>query len=166
MFRQGHVNPFWTNEYKFFNYKEKYFNDPILMNKWIDLGYKGNFGGGVYDMQNKMPAWTSPFFSLFPGIHTSITFFKMLVSDILPTHSDTYQRFIEIHKIKNPKSIKRSIIFLEDWKSGHIFEIENQAMTNWKAGDFVLWEYDTPHMAANLGLEPRFTLQITFVDNL
>jgi hypothetical protein len=23
------------------------------------------------------------------------------------------------------------------------------------------WTYDTPHMAANIGLEPRYTLQIT-----
>jgi len=23
------------------------------------------------------------------------------------------------------------------------------------------WAYDTPHMAANIGLEPRYTLQIT-----
>jgi hypothetical protein len=29
------------------------------------------------------------------------------------------------------------------------------------AGDVVVWPYDTPHMAANMGLIPRYTLQIT-----
>jgi hypothetical protein len=25
----------------------------------------------------------------------------------------------------------------------------------------VEWQYDAPHMAANMGIEPRYTLQIT-----
>jgi len=33
---------------------------------------------------------------------------------------------------------------------------------NWKAGDYVLWKNDAIHMAANLGLESRYTAQITF----
>jgi hypothetical protein len=37
----------------------------------------------------------------------------------------------------------------------------NQPIVNWKAGHVVEWLYDTPHMAANIGLEPRYTLQIT-----
>jgi len=30
-----------------------------------------------------------------------------------------------------------------------------------KSGDWISWNYDTPHMAANIGTEPRYTLQIT-----
>jgi len=50
---------------------------------------------------------------------------------------------------------------LEDWKSGHYFEGMGNPVTQWRAGDAVEWDYDTPHMAANIGLEPRYTLQIT-----
>jgi hypothetical protein len=52
-------------------------------------------------------------------------------------------------------------VFLEDWKPGHYFEGNDIAKVNWKAGDVVEWQYDAPHLAANLGLEPRYTLQIT-----
>jgi hypothetical protein len=52
-------------------------------------------------------------------------------------------------------------VFLEDWKSGHYFEGNDVAKVNWRAGDVVEWQYDASHMAANLGLEPRYTLQIT-----
>jgi hypothetical protein len=43
----------------------------------------------------------------------------------------------------------------------HYFEGAGLPMTQWRAGDAVEWDYDTPHMAANVGLEPRYTLQIT-----
>jgi hypothetical protein len=52
-------------------------------------------------------------------------------------------------------------VFLEDWKSGHYFEAMDYAYVDWIAGTVIEWTYDTPHMAANMGLEPRYTLQIT-----
>jgi hypothetical protein len=52
-------------------------------------------------------------------------------------------------------------VFLEDWQSGHYAEYNNQPYVNWKAGDCVYWQYDLSHMAANIGISPRFTLQIT-----
>jgi hypothetical protein len=57
--------------------------------------------------------------------------------------------------------IRRALVLLEDWKSGHYLEIQGKPVVGWKAGDVVEWVYDTPHMAANLGLEDRYTLQIT-----
>jgi kynureninase len=52
-------------------------------------------------------------------------------------------------------------VFLEDWKSGHYFEIDNVAHLNWRKGDYVLWNNDVPHFAGNFGIEPRYTMQIT-----
>ena len=58
-------------------------------------------------------------------------------------------------------TISRALVLLEDWQSGHYLEVDNNPIVNWSAGDTVEWIYDTPHMAANLGLAPRYTLQIT-----
>ena len=52
-------------------------------------------------------------------------------------------------------------MYLEDWQPGHYAEYNGQAFVNWCAGAVVEWSYDTPHMAANLGPTPRYTLQIT-----
>jgi len=60
--------------------------------------------------------------------------------------------------------IWRYIFFVEDWKPGHIFEIDGTLFPNWKAGDWVAWRYDVPHMAANLGNEDRYTIQLTGVE--
>jgi hypothetical protein len=50
---------------------------------------------------------------------------------------------------------------LEDWKPGHYLEAAGKPYVNWFAGDTLEWVYDEPHAAANIGLEDRYTLQIT-----
>jgi hypothetical protein len=81
---------------------------------------------------------------------------------ILPTHQDLYVKYIELFKLQGQEqNIRRAVIFLEDWKPGHYGEYADQPMVNWRAGDTVEWQYDTPHMAANCGSQPRYTLQIT-----
>ena len=51
--------------------------------------------------------------------------------------------------------------FLENWKSGHYFEINDTPIVKWKKGDYVMRKNDVPHMAANLGRENRYTMQVT-----
>jgi hypothetical protein len=58
-------------------------------------------------------------------------------------------------------TIRRGLILLEDWSSGHYLELDNIPVVNWKKGDLAIWPNDTPHMAANMGLTPRYTLQVT-----
>ena len=43
-------------------------------------------------------------------------------------------------------------------------ECMGEPVVGWRAGQVVEWQYDTPHMAANIGLEDRYTLQITGVE--
>ncbi len=50
---------------------------------------------------------------------------------------------------------------MEDWKSGHYFEIDNKPFVDWKAGDWVWWKGTVPHSASNIGVETRYTLQLT-----
>jgi hypothetical protein len=53
------------------------------------------------------------------------------------------------------------LVLLEDWKPGHYFEVAGTPYVNWHSGDIVEWVYNVPHAAANIGLEDRYTLQIT-----
>jgi hypothetical protein len=52
-------------------------------------------------------------------------------------------------------------VFLQDWQPGHYAEYEGKPFVNWLGGDVVEWCYDAENMAANLGINPRYTLQIT-----
>jgi hypothetical protein len=91
-----------------------------------------------------------------------LSFYRMTTGTVLPVHSDLYRRYIELFALAGQEtSIRRALVLLEDWKSGHYLEADNKPVVDWKAGQVVEWQYDTPHAAANLGLEDRYTLQIT-----
>jgi hypothetical protein len=81
----------------------------------------------------------------------------------LPNHSDTYSRFRSIYNIKDISSVFRAVVFLEDWQSGHYFEINEDPVTEWAAGETIIWKNDVEHLAANMGMTNRYTLQITGV---
>lgn len=80
---------------------------------------------------------------------------------ILPFHKDGYKQYRASRKINNVDQIHRIIVFLEDWKDGHLLQVGSKLYAQWKAGDFATWCGETSHMAANLGHEDRYTLQIT-----
>lgn len=86
---------------------------------------------------------------------------KMLPGMILPYHTDKYGFYLSQHKEYSITNVKRIIVFLEDWKPGHISEVNDQSHTNWRAGDWISWQGSTKHMAANIGYNNRYTLQIT-----
>jgi hypothetical protein len=87
----------------------------------------------------------------------------METGDNLPYHSDTYKRYIKIYELEErTELIVRYIFFVEDRKPGHILEVDG-SIVDWKSGDYVAWRYDVPHLAANLGLAPRYTIQLTGV---
>jgi nitrite reductase/ring-hydroxylating ferredoxin subunit len=50
---------------------------------------------------------------------------------------------------------------MEDWKPGHYLEVSGKGFVNWGAGDYFMWKNFCPHAAANIGIEDRYTLQIT-----
>jgi hypothetical protein len=88
-------------------------------------------------------------------------FFRMNTLEMFPTHQDHYVSYKQKFNIIDTTTIWRCIIFLENWKSGHYIEVHGDPIVNWKCGDYVMWNNDTPHFAGNFGTEPRYTLQIT-----
>jgi hypothetical protein len=90
------------------------------------------------------------------------SYYRMDTGTILPVHQDTYKRYVDLHNLQGQEqTIWRAIVFLEDWQSGHYLEVDGIPFTGWAKGFTPYWNFDTPHLAANIGLTPRYTLQIT-----
>ena len=164
---KGHIDPFWDNEYKKLIYKLEPFNNPDDLEKWQRQGYVhpvSHYTGLLCDMRNKQPSWNNKIINWFSeefkvsDIGTS--YYKMGTGVILPVHGDIYKKYRKLFNC-NLNDIVRVIVMLEDWKSGHYFEIGKQSQANWQAGDYFWWTGDTPHMAANIGIDKRYTLQLT-----
>jgi uncharacterized protein YijF (DUF1287 family) len=116
-------------------------------------------------MRGQQPRWNEQFIKIYKEMgwkDIGTSYYRMDTNTILPVHSDLYRRYVELFNLQGQEHwIHRAIVFLEDWSSGHYIEINGEAVTNWRAGDVIEWRYDQPHMAANIGLLPRYTLQIT-----
>ena len=94
----------------------------------------------------------------------TIAFMYQLSGQTLPSHVDTFYMVSKKFGV-DPKDCCRVNIFLEDWKSGHYFEINDTPILQWKRGDAIIIEKDEPHLSANNGMQPKYTMQITGVKN-
>lgn len=160
-----HLQQFWDDEFKTLTYIREPFNDSTTASKWESQGYHQPFTGFMCDMRSLQPSWNNRFIDIFSSkgwkdIGTS--YYRMDTGVVLPEHGDTYKKYVELFNLQGKEdTIYRAIVFLEDWQPGHIAEYNSKPFTDWLAGDVVVWKNSTPHMAANLGLTPRYTLQIT-----
>jgi hypothetical protein len=156
---------FWDDEYKHLEYINEPFNDFVAKDRWMQQGYPDCFTGDMCDMRSSQPTWNQQFIDIFAGMgwtNIGTSYYRMNTGTVLPTHGDLYVKYIQLHNLQGQEHrIRRAVVFLEDWKSGHYFEGIGVPCNNWTAGQVMEWSYDTPHMAANIGLEPRYTLQIT-----
>ena len=159
------IEKFWDDSFKQLEYVNEEFNDQENLTKWLTLGYSNKFTGDMCDMRSVQPAYNQTFIDIFTKIDwkdVCTSYYRMMPGTILPTHYDLYTRYIEVFNLQGQEqSIRRAVVFLEDWQPGHYAEYLDHPYTNWSAGATVEWEYDAPHMAANMGQTPRYTLQIT-----
>ena len=159
------ISVFWDDEYRRLDYIKEDFNDQRTLLQWIGQGFTGPFGGVMCDMRSPQPAWNNQFVEFFADLgwqDIGTSYYRMDTGHMLPTHVDTYRRYIELFNLQGQEhKIRRAIVFLEAWSPGHIAECAGRGYTDWIAGFTLVWNWDTPHMAANLGMTPRYTLQIT-----
>jgi hypothetical protein len=159
------VERFWDDEFKTLDYINEPFNDPETVELWMRQGYHSKICGDLSDMRHRLPTWANRFIDIYTQLDwkdIGLAFYRMPTGTVMPTHSDLYKRYIELFDLQGREhTIRRALLLLEDWKPGHYLEVNGKPYVNWQAGDTVEWIYDTPHMAANIGLEDRYTLQIT-----
>jgi hypothetical protein len=157
--------PFWDNEYLDLEYIHEPFNDPLDVAQWMNQGYQSKVCGDMADMRGRQPSWNHKFIKHFEDLgwkDIGTSYYRMSSGTVMPVHQDRYVKYVDLFNLKGQEhTICRAIVFLEDWKSGHYLEVMGKAYTGWSAGQVVEWDYDTPHMAANIGIDYRYTLQIT-----
>jgi hypothetical protein len=165
VFNKYKIPKFWDDEYKHLDYVQENFNDQASVARWLEQGYSNKFTGYMCDMSRPQPRWNQQFINIYREMgwqDIGTSYYRMDTGTVLPEHGDLYVKYIQLFDLLGQEHrIRRAIVFLEDWASGHYAECANQPVVNWSAGSIIEWEYDAPHLAANLGVEPRYTLQIT-----
>jgi hypothetical protein len=160
-----HIAKFWDDEFKSLKYTFEPFNNNNDTARWLSAGFSNKFVGDMCDMRSPQPSWNNQFVEFYQQLgwrDIGTSYYRMMPGTVQPTHSDLYVRYVKLFNLQGREdSIRRAIVFLEDWKPGHYGEHNGVPFVEWSAGDVVEWTYDTEHMAANCGFEPRYTLQIT-----
>ena len=158
-------SPFWGDDFKRIQYVQEPFNDPVSVQQWLNQGYQPKICGDLADMRHQLPSWTDRMIDVYHSMgwkDIGVAFYRMCTGTVMPVHQDLYKRYVELFNLKGQEHrIRRALILLEDWQPGHYLEVNGKPYVNWSAGFTVEWYYDTPHMAANIGLTDRYSLQIT-----
>lgn len=144
-----------------YNYTKQPLKNKSELDRWRNQGYyHKSFLGSMYNSKNPMPDWVYEISSQLNLEKCGFVFYRMNQLDIMPPHVDHFDTYCKVFNVDR-KLVSRTIVFLEDWKPGHYFEYDGVGLVNWKKGDYVMYSTDTPHAASNIGIEPRYTLQIT-----
>jgi hypothetical protein len=164
---KGHITPWWGTNHQGLDYHNEPFNNTADVEKWRSTGFTHTrFTGDMYDMKNAEPSWMdiNLLQSEFKFEHLSWSYYRMTPGTILPEHIDIFTKFKHLYDTEG-KTIVRALVMMEDWQPGHYLDMNGVADTNWKAGDYYIWEENCPHTAANIGITNRYTLQITGLIN-
>lgn len=156
------IDDCWQQQHRDLEYQNQPFNNAEDVASWLRAGYPPQrFTGDMYDMRCLEPQCIPAIQQQIPLRYFSWSFYRMRPGDVLPEHRDTYARFRNIHALGADTRICRCVVFLEAWVSGHYFEIDGKPLTGWSKGTTVCWLDDVVHIAANMGMTPRYTLQLT-----
>lgn len=118
---------------------------------------------GVYICNEDLPTVFYKLLENFDLDRPVVAVNKLTPGQILPYHRDKFMEYKKRNKIKENENIIRYIVFLHETKAGQQLWIEDNICTG-EAGSYFGWNSGTLHMAANLGWEDRYILQITGIN--
>tara|TARA_B100000965_G_scaffold401274_1_gene424751 strand:+ start:1008 stop:1703 length:696 start_codon:yes stop_codon:yes gene_type:complete len=85
---------------------------------------------------------------------------KLPPGNIIPWHYDSLVHFKKERKNSNVE-IRRSLVFPFQWDWGHIFQIGNNVLSNWKGGESYLIPKYRYHLTVNAGIKDFYMLAVT-----
>jgi hypothetical protein len=167
MYKFGNINSNLIGDFKDIKFStRRQFSDDETVENWKKAGHwYVNYGGFILEHVKGLPNWCDNVLDEISKqveiFDASYSLYCMPPGTIMPEHRDTYPTYRKIYNVDDVNKIRRVLVFVEDWKSGHYFEVDDTPVVKWKCGDYCTWIGDTPHIASNIGRENRYTLQIT-----
>tara|TARA_B100000405_G_scaffold255666_1_gene190047 strand:- start:285 stop:902 length:618 start_codon:yes stop_codon:yes gene_type:complete len=135
------INANWIGYNKHNTTETNWGLDPLHNKKLKDILGQNNFQKLGIDMDRSL-----------------VRLLEYLPGQCLPLHSDGLEGFKNLYKQDNPK---RFFVAVSDWDWGHVLQVHDNIISNWKAGDTYVIPANVFHASANFGIAPKYTLTIT-----
>jgi len=124
----------------------------ISNNSLLGEMYNDKIDNGKHDLSHlNLDKWKNFAWSVY----------KLSPGKWVPPHVDHFGNYSKFYNIKNKNTVRRKLIFLENWKPGHFFILKGKVYTNWRANDYATWTNEDSHCGGNFGSEDRYTIQLT-----
>ena len=126
--------------------------------------YYTKHNSSIWQMFETSPQWVHDLAKKIPHDfdHHVVSVINICPGQTIPHHVDKHFKLKE--EFGEGES-HRYLIFLEDWKRGHYFEVHDQPFVKWRRGDWVKFGIDDWHLAGNMGDEPFYSAQVTVLKN-
>ena len=127
--------------------------------------YYTEHNSSIWQMFEESPDWVHNLANKIPQDfdHHEVSVIKIDTGQTIPHHVDKHFKLKQEH---GDGESHRYLIFLEDWKRGHYYEVHDQPFVKWKKGDWVKFGIDDWHIAGNMGDEPFYSAQVTVLKNV
>lgn len=115
--------------------------------------------------------WQQNLLDSLPLDNAIVTLTRQDPGQVLPWHRDRYFMLKRLFP-DDDRMIIRILVFMQNWKMGHVLQFHNDMLYNWSRGQVVTWHPNTYHLSANVGLEKKWTCNVTgflkdqYVENL
>jgi hypothetical protein len=116
----------------------------------------------IWQMFDESPAWVHDMARLVPQDykHHVVSVIRIDPGNTIPLHQDKH--YILQQKF-GAGDTWRYLIFLEDWRRGHYFEIQDEPVIKWHRGDWIKFHRSAWHLGGNMGTHPFYNAQITVI---
>ena len=78
----------------------------------------------------------------------------------IPWHYDSHIFYSKSNN-RDTHQVERHIVFPFDWDWGHIYQIGNNVLSNWSAGERYTWPNLRYHLAGNIGISDFIMIAVT-----
>jgi hypothetical protein len=125
--------------------------------------YYTEHNSSIWQMFETSPQWVHDLSKKIPQDfdHHVVSVINIPPGQTIPYHVDKHFKLKQKHNDDGTGVSHRYLIFLEDWKRGHYYEVHDQPFVKWRAGDWVKFGIDDWHIAGNMGEEPFYSCQVT-----
>ena len=155
------------------DWQTTYMIEAINSNVYTTVGADENLAQEQLYLSKGMDRNSSKHYAVFdvymnlhmPNYYYDVTYFKLPAGNNLWWHKDYYSFFQDKFNITNRKSnsIHRTIINLNDWSHGQIFQCDRHYAVEWKKGDCYTFPEDIGHGVGNFSTEDYVIMQVTWI---